>query len=242
MDEPVLDVPSLIRTLAEPYKDSIRKCSSGDPFKFLKDNNIEPKQIIFTAAASNHEIAKAARHDKGLATQKRPLMQGIIKNAPFPLFAHLIGKTDKPVASITTHKTSNGELVWYIGGAAAERKMDAEPKGFHKAMISAFNTYLPNIDFSEMEWSTFPIERIEGKSVGHSWMPDTPTIHRADEALYCWPTKLTFAPMLSDMILVDLQKSDILPSNEASDFSFLPECDYSKTPWDLSKDWTKWRK
>ncbi len=241
MDEPVLDIPSVLRALAQPYKECIKKISTEQaqsPFKFLKDNNITTKQIIFTSAANNHDIAHSHSHNKGLETQKRPLLQGMIKNAPFPLFAHLVGTSDKPVASITTHKTSDGSLVWYLGGAVAERKKENDPTDVYNAAIKAFKTYLPNIDFSQIEWDVLPIDRIEGKSKTDSWMPDTPTIHHTDEALYCWPTKLTFAPMLSDMILTDLQNKNITPSNTSSDFSFLEDADYTQTPWDKAK-WKK---
>lgn len=241
MDEPVLNVPSVLRALAEPYKNCIRKISEEEslkPFHFLEENNITAKRIIFTSAGSNHEIAKSSAHDKGLETQKRPLLQGMMKNAPFPLFAHLVGKTDKPIASITTHEMADGTLVWYLGGLVAERNTDSNPQDVIDAAQKAFATYLPNVDFSNVEWSTLPINRVEGKSKTDGWMPDTPTIHHTQEALYCWPTKLTFAPRLGDMILENLNNKNITPSNKESDFGFLPPADYTKTPWDKAK-WTK---
>ncbi len=241
MGEMVLDVPSLIRALAQPYKESIRKITdeqSKDPFKFLKDNEIDAKRIIFTSAGSNHLIATSNNHDKGLKTQRRPLLQGMMRNAPFPLYAHLIGKTDKPVASITTHEMNDGTLIWYLGGGVAERQTDCDPRQVYMATKKAFKSYLPDIDFSGVEWAALPINRVEGKSNTDSWMPDTPTIHKSGDALYCWATKLTFAPMLSDMVIDDLEKSGIAPSNKASDFSFLPDASYAKTPWDKAL-WTK---
>ncbi len=241
MDEPVLNIPSVLRALAQPYKSSVKQLPqeyANKPFEFLKENNINAKQIIFTGAASNHELAKHYGHDKGLETQARPLLQGMIKNAPFPLFAHLVGTSDKPVASITTHETSDGSLVWYLGGGVAERKKEDDPKDVYKAAIKAFKSYLPNIDFSQIEWGVLPIDRIEGKSKTDSWMPDTPTIHHTDEALYCWPTKLTFAPMLADLILEDLQKKSISPSANTSDFSHLTDAEYTQTPWDKAQ-WKK---
>lgn len=241
MDEPVLDVPSVLRALAAPYRDYIRKIDNqyaDQPYYFLKRHNINPKRIIFTSAMSNHDIAKSNGDDAGLETQKRPLLQGMIKNAPFPLFAHLVGKTDKPVVSITTHKTSDGALVWYLGGGAAERSKDANPQDVYAHALKAFKSYLPNIDLSNAAWSTLPIDRVEGKSKTDSWMPDTPTIHRTEKALYCWPTKLTFAPMLADMIMEDLKKSGITPSGQQTDFSFLPEIGFTQTPWDNAQ-WTK---
>ncbi|MGH1455183.1 MAG: FAD-dependent oxidoreductase [Alphaproteobacteria bacterium] len=241
MDEPVLDIPSVIRALAQPYQSYIKKISNEEaekPFGFLKNHNIHAKQIIFTGAASNQIIAEDCKDNKGLETQKRPLVQGIFKNAPFPLWGHLVGKTDKPVASITTHKTKDGELVWYIGGGAAERAKNAPSKDVYNACIKAFKTYLPNIDIDQMQWSTLPIDRIEGKSKTESWMPDTPTIHHGQNALYCWPTKLTFAPLLSDMILKTLKEKNITPSNIQNDFSFLNNANYTQTPWDTAQ-WKK---
>ncbi|PCK00279.1 MAG: hypothetical protein COA45_00395 [Zetaproteobacteria bacterium] len=238
MNELVLDIPSILRVLADPYKPSIRKISveeANTPFEFLKQNNIQTKRIIFTSAANNQKIAEKYAQDKGLATQKRPLMQGMIRNAPFPLYAHLVGKTDKPVASITTHKMSDGSLIWYLGGGVAERKKEANPQDVYNDMIKAFKTYLPNINLSNIEWDVLPIDRVEGKSKTDSWMPDTPTIHHTDGALYCWPTKLTFAPMLADMIIECLTKDNITPSKNTSDFSFLPAAEYAQTPWDKAK-------
>ena len=235
MDEPVLDIPSVLRALAEPFKDSIRKIETpDDPFGFLDRHGIEPKQIVFTSAASNAEIATKAKHNAGLETQVRPLLMGMLKPAPYPLFAHLVGHSDKPVASITTHTTREGELVWYLGGGAAERSKDANPKDGYDAVRNGFSKYIPNVDLSDSRWAALPIDRIEGKSGIDGWMPDTPTIHSQKNTHYCWPTKLTFAPLLTQRLL---DKMNIQPSGTQSDWSFLPEVGYSETPWDEAH-WT----
>ncbi len=241
MNEIVLDMPSVIKGLAEPYKDAIRKISdsdSADPLEFLKKHNINAKKIIFTSATQNHQIASKNNNDKGLQTQTRPLLMGMMKNAPYPLFAHCIGKTEKPVVTITSHKDKNGDLIWYLGALVAEREKDDNPKKVYKAAIKAFKHYLPNIDTKNMLWASLPIDRSEGKSKTDGWMPDTPTIHHADNILYCWPTKMTFAPMLGDMIVKEIENDNILPSNNTTNWDFLPEASYTQTPWDNAK-WEK---
>ena len=236
MDEPVLDVPSVIRALAEPYKNSIRSINTpDDPFGFLERHGIEAKHIIFTGAGSNAQIAQSANHEKGLETQARPLLMSMLKPAPYSLYAHLVGNSDKPVVTITTHKASDGKLVWYLGGSVAERSKEANPEEVYTASKKGFAKYLPHVDLSNVEWATLPIDRIEGKSNIDGWMPDTPTIHSHDNVHYCWPTKLTFAPLLADRLL---EKLDIKPSGKQTDFSFLPEVDYAQTPWDKAH-WTK---
>jgi len=236
MDEPVLDVPSVLEALATPHKDSIRYIDSPyDVHGFLERHNIVPRKIIYTSAASNHDIATQNGDDNGLKTQARPLVQGFLKRAPFEFYAHLVGRSDKPVATITTHKMKDGTLTWYMGGGVAERPLDADPQEAIDFAKQGFARYLPNIDLSDVQWATLPINRIEGKSDTHGWMPDTPTIHKADDRLYCWPTKLTFAPMLSDMIVDWL---DIEPSGAVCDYSDLKAADISDAPWDLV-EWTK---
>lgn len=230
MDEPVLDIPSVIRALAEPFKDSIRKIDTPeDPIGFLERHEIYPQQIIFTSAASNAINASQAQHNNGLETQKRPLLMGMLKPAPYPLYAHLVGSSDKPVATITTHKAEDGELVWYLGGGVAERAKEADPKEVYEATRKGFAKYLPDVDLSAVEWAVLPIDRVEGKSKTDGWMPDTPTIHSVGNVHYCWPTKLTFAPLLSDRLL---EKIDLEPSGNETDFSFLQPVEYTKTPWD----------
>lgn len=236
MDEPVLDIASIIRALAAPYKDCIRHIpADADPFEYLDAHNIKPKLHIFTAARSNHDIAKTHSDDAGLKTQARPLLMGMMKNAPYPLYAHLVGSSEKPVATITSHVAEDDKIVWYLGGGVAERAKESNPQEVYDAAKKAFAKYLPSVDLTTVEWATLPIDRIEGKSDTQGWMPDTPTIHTAGDRLYCWPTKLTFAPMLSDMVLKKLEFS---PSHTHSDFSALPEVDYARAPWDKAT-WTK---
>ncbi|GJL84578.1 MAG: hypothetical protein DHS20C02_03530 [Micavibrio sp.] len=229
MDEPVLDVPAVIRALAEPYKNSIRQSDGTE---------IESKLTIYTAAAGNYEIAQTNSHDSELETQTRPLLMGLIKPAPFPLYAHFVGTSDKPAATVTTHKDKDGTLVWYVGGAVAERAKEAIANELYKDIQKSFAKYMPTVDLSNIEWSSLPIDRIEGKSKTGDWLPDTPTIHEIDNTFYCWPTKLTFAPMLSDALVHRIKKFGVEPSNAQTDWSFLPEVDYAEAPWNNAQ-WTK---
>lgn len=238
MDELVLDIPSVIRALAQPHEDSIRKITEEEsraPLAFLKENGITAKKILFTAAGSNPEIAAREKHNEGLETQSRPLLMAMMKPAPFPLYAHFVGKTEKPVATVTTHTGKDGSPVWYIGGLVAERATTAPAQDSINAAKKAIAAYLPGTDISDVQWAVLPVGRAEGKSKTGGWMPDTPTLHRTGDVLYGWPTKLTFAPMLADMVLEELKTPNRPPSKPATDWSFLPPAEYSKTPWDTAR-------
>jgi hypothetical protein len=233
MDEPVLDVPSVIRALAEPYKDRIRKIDTpDDPFGFLKRHDIDARHIVFTSAGANAANAKRAGHDKGLETQARPLLMGMMRNAPFEIYAHMLGSSDKPVATITTHRAEDGSLIWYLGGAVAERSKEADPREVIDAAKSAFAKYMPKLNLSGVQWATLGIDRFEGKSETDGWMPDTPTIHQYGNILYCWPTKLTFAPLLAQSLEKRITTE---PSGTQTDWSALSEIAYAQTPWDKAQ-------
>ncbi len=238
MGEPVLDIPSVIRAIADQHGDCIkildpafRRNDEGVYFD-SGELTLSAKMFIFTAAGSNQSIAQSLGHDAGLETQTRPLLMGMAKNAPFPLFAHCVGTSDKPVATITTHQDANGNLVWYMGGQVAERPKNSPPEELYKVMREALAKYLPDVDQTRLEFAALPIERIEGKSGTSGWLPDTPTIHEAGNALYCWPTKLTFAPLLGDMIVQKLQTRGIKPSGALTNWGFLPDAPFAKAPWD----------
>ncbi len=234
MNELVLDIPSVIKALAEPHRDHILKIDNAEDALA----HINAKLHIFTAAESNAEIAEATGHNQGLETQRRPLLMGIMKNVPFPLFAHLVGKSDKPVATITTHKAQDGALIWYIGAGVTERAKDSDPAQVYTAIKKALAKYLPHLDLSGIEWTTLPIDRVEGKSKTDGWMPNAPTIHEVDNTLYCWPTKLTFAPMLCDMVIEKIGAKNITPSHDAADTNNWENAEYATAPWDTA-DWTR---
>lgn len=225
MGEPVLDIPSVVKALATPYRDCICK-----PNESL--SSVKAKKYIYTAASSNQIVASQNSHDHGLDTQKRPLLMGFLKPAPFELYAHLVGTSDKPIATITTHICEDGDLCWYLGGQVAERRKEASPNEVYDMARKAFKKYLPDINFENVQWGTLPIDRVEGKSNTDNWLPDTPTLHHADNHLYCWPTKLTFAPMLCDKIIEHLESHNIEPSNMQTDFSDFEKALFSKAPWD----------
>lgn len=248
MDEPVLDVASVIQALAAPYRESIRQCNALDIEYIMGADNVidhirigaetlSAKKYIFTAAEANTLLAERLGHSGGLETQRRPLLMGLMHDAPCPLYAHCVGPSDKPVMTITTHRAADGSLVWYLGGGVAERAKDSNPDDVYRAAKDAFRKYMPAVDLSRVTWSTLPIDRVEGKSNTSGHLPDTPTIHAAGNALYCWPTKLTFAPMLASQIVRHLDQGGIIPSGAESRFDFLPICPLTETPWDTAS-WT----
>lgn len=247
MDEPVLDIPSALAALVGGDAAFIRKADILNDVTWEQDSagnitaakigdmRIVARQYIFTAAGANHPLAERLGHAAGLSTQKRPLLMGMMRGAPGELYAHCVGPSDKPVMTVTTHRHRDGDLVWYLGGNVAERDKESDPDTVYSATRAALEKYMPSVDLSRVQWSVLPVDRVEGKSATAGHLPDTPTIHASRNALYCWPTKLTFAPMLSDQVVSHLNRHGIAPDQNTPDagvFDSLPPCPITETPWD----------
>ena len=62
-------------------------------------------------------------------------------------------------------------------------------------------------------------------------------MHQRGRILLAWPTKLTFAPALSDRVFDWLKDKDIRPVAK-SDPPPLPSADIASYPWEVAK-WKK---
>jgi hypothetical protein len=229
MNELVLDVPSIVQALAAPYADSI--------FPYTPEHAQGTRLTIHTAAAGNAQIAADKGADKGLKTQHRPLLMGLLAPAPFPLYAHLVGTGEKPIATITTHTKRDGSYVWYIGGSVAESTKDAPRKKLYKAIEKALLKALPDLDLSGVRWGAYPVDRVEGRSGSGIHMPETPTVHVVGDDLYCWPTKMTFAPLLSDDLLEHIERRGLMPREPMPEAGHAKPLPYTNPPWEEAQSW-----
>ncbi len=254
LNEPVFDIPSVVYALSKDQDAYIKQAQWGENFEFeraadgdisallFKHFRIEAQAYISTAAGANVLMAAANGHDSTLKTQARPLLMGLMRNAPFDFYAHIVGMSEKPMATITTHYDKKGARIWYIGGQVAERDKDDNIHSFKKDWEIVLEKSIVSIGKTDTNysshWAYLPIDRHEcvSGSGSESWLPDTPKIHNGGKNMfYCWPTKLAFAPVLSDMIMEQLLKNDILPRYDLADFSVLEPASIASAPWDNAK-------
>jgi hypothetical protein len=135
--------------------------------------------------------------------QRRPLHMVMLKSVDLPMiYAHALGVSDKPKMTITSHKDHAGKTVWYIGGEPAEHGVQQTAEALIAATQKSLQQNLAWLDFSpqqNQQWSTFRIDRAEGQQKTGQ-RPNQPVIQLLDNICIAWPTKLAFAPLLSDQI------------------------------------------
>ena len=213
LPEKVLDVKSLVEALAKKLEGRLLQ---GEVTEILPDGQVavngmilRAQLIIFTAGTGNERALDLLRV-KDKHAQRRPLRQVMVKSMEHPLYGHGITASPKPRMTVTSHPLPAGGYVWYLGGAVAEegaKMTEEETLRFAKSELQAV---FPDIDWDNRDWATWAGDRAEPYDATGD-LPPGPFVHQRGKVLMAWPTKLTFAPALSDRVFEWLQDKDIHP-------------------------------
>ena len=221
----VLDVPSLVETLAANCRSAIFNIDwrtsrlaneGGEAVLHTPAASIRARCVILTAGTGNEALIQALG-GTAPAMQRRPLQQVLMKHQyPEPFYAHCTGGGANPRITISSHHTRRGEPVWYLGGELANEGADAYPDALIARAQSEMAQLLPWIDFGETEWATIRLDRAEPRQSA-LLRPDTAFVGRVDSvsnALAAWPTKLTLSPALAGTIETLLQEQGVAPTQQ----------------------------
>lgn len=230
----VLDVPSVVNTLGNNYRDRIFSIDwHHSRFQQQADGsvasldinqgdiriNLSAQRFIFTAGEGNEQLSAMLGITQP-AMQRRPLKQVLVKHSyPYPLYAHCMGANPSPRLTISSHATRDGKNVWYLGGDLATYGVDLNDQTLIQKAQQELLDLFPWLDFSTAEFSTLYINRAEPRQKG-LLKPDKAFAAKAKEChnvIVSWPTKLTLAPNMSDAVLEIINQDGITPSQQLLD-------------------------
>ncbi|CAM4444553.1 MAG: putative FAD-dependent oxidoreductase [Legionellaceae bacterium] len=245
LQEIVIDIPSLLKKLTQQYASFILHTPSlnlkfddqGNVIQceaYLNDNTpilFEAQTYLLTAGAGNETLLKNAI--KPIAMQRRPLQMAIVKH-PYlqPLYAHCISMHTKPRVTITTHYTTQGEMIWYIGGLLAENGVHQTSQELIHNTHLELKTLFPWIDLSNATITTYPIDRAE-PAQKEGQLPGEVYAKIDKNIITAWPVKLALAPKLSQLIESILSQKNLQPLYPINELLFtLPKASLAQPIWD----------
>lgn len=243
LDEPVLDALSVVRALAEPWREDLLQVRSPDATTFaLKDDvrvrltdaeagtlELQARCLVCCAGAGN-EALLAALEQTTPQMQRRPLHMVLAKGSLPSLYAHCLGASANPRLTISTHSHRSGEAVWYMGGQLAEEGVARNADEQIAKAREEIAALLPWVDLSGVSWQTLRIDRAEPLQPDGS-RPTESFAQRQGPLITAWPVKMALAPLLADRILALLE--DVAPGREApAPLPDWPRPDYAPAPWD----------
>ncbi|HEY0633881.1 MAG TPA: FAD-dependent oxidoreductase [Gammaproteobacteria bacterium] len=253
LDEPVLDVASLILALAEPHHAAIYQLPDDEHYQIeqrggawhVRLGNGESvefaaRRVVFAAGKGNAALLKKIGRETP-AMQLRPLQMVMVRGsrqAPLPgeLYAHCLGASANPRITITTHYDAQGNTVWYLGGQIAEEGVGRSREAQIAAAKKELSELLPWLDLSQAQWGVLPIDRAEVKMADGS-RPDNVYFAEQDGVITAWPTKLALAPRLARQIIEALERDGITPGEHVA-LPQWPHPGYALLPWQEEERWS----
>ncbi|MDT8311042.1 MAG: FAD-dependent oxidoreductase [Methylophaga sp.] len=245
LDEPVLDVHSLLQNLTTSFKDRILKTPNSPvtcqfengqlkSLRYGDELQISAQQFVFTAGEGMAELLPQLALKKP-QMQKRPLQMLLCKaedpRTPLPnIYAHSLGSGSKPIATISSHPDKTGNIVWYLGGNIAEDGVGKDPDVLINEAKALLKQILPWFTLPELDWVTYNVNRAEPKQSGFS-RPDSAFVKSHGNIHIAWPTKLALAPDLSDKVINALQTQNLQKTAPVND-DVLPTAEIAEPLWD----------
>ncbi|MBC53405.1 MAG: hypothetical protein CMQ34_06155 [Gammaproteobacteria bacterium] len=233
----VVDTPSLLATLAAPWRDRLFQCrdiqlsggegnNSGAELTLDTGESsltLRAARVILCAGEGNEALLADWQHPYTLtppSMQRRSLHMVTVKvTHPAPPYMHCIGDSFgmTPRLTVTAHpcKESNGsQWVWYLGGELAESGVQRSEQDQQAFARQELQSLFPWIDFSQSVWSSFFVNRAEPR-VTDQQRPDNAYIEACGDVLVCWPTKLTLCPNLGDAAVAMLDEQGLIGEDDS---------------------------
>lgn len=243
----VLDVPSLLATLADRCRHHIHRIdwegariehnASGHitALHLAEGPSLHAQRFISTCGAGAGELLGLLK-PPGIAMQKRPLQMVVVRHDhPHPVYVHCVSDqlTATPELTVTTHPCDDGSMAWYLGGELAEAGATQDKEELLATARQKLADLFPWCDLRTARWHSFHIDRAEAAQPGGK-RPDSDSVLSAGNLLYCWPTKLTLAPNLANSVLAELGNQGITASgaNDAP-ITGLPFPAVASPPWEF---------
>lgn len=217
LEEPVLDVPRLLALLAGRHAGRILRALptavadgrvelAGPGGRRLA---VEAARIFATAGAGAEELAGQA--GARIATQRRPLHMLMAKGDLPELFGHAVGRSEKPLLTVTTHRARDGRMVWYLGGGLAEEGVGMTPSALVAAGRGRLAGLLEPARLEGLRFATLRIDRAEARGVAGA-RPSDPLWRGEGRLRFGFPSKLALAPRLADLALEGLAGDGLPPT------------------------------
>lgn len=228
VDEPVVDVPSLLEDLAARHRGRILAAQRLDAAA------VRSATTVVTAGVGAADV----RAELGLAPnvmQRRPLHMVMVRGELPVLFGHCVDAAS-PRVTITTHSDAVGRRVWYVGGRVAEDGVRMAPAELVEHARRELRDVLPGVCFDGLDWSTLRVDRAEGRTDGGG-RPDDVWCRREGDVITAWPTKLALVPRLAERVRGLLPPPRLSGPRTSVDAARTPPI--ARPPWDRETTWMR---
>lgn len=233
LNEMVLDTRSVFQCLLQQFQDCIYQVEiSSDAIEQTADCvRIHLPKLILEA---DNLVIAAGNGNQSLPTgpmQQRPLQMVAMYADNLPaIYAHFIGRSNKPLLTITSHPHKQAH-VWYMGGNLAENGVDLSSDEQIQQARDLLSRLLPKFELSQQtQFDTVAINRAEPKQ-SSLLRPDDAYVKKQGRIISGWPTKLALAPRFAEQALTLLNSNSSQKTKPKLELKTAAIANY---PWSFS--------
>lgn len=252
MREQVISPASLLKNLTETYADRILKIDTAGSLQFERNKEnkitaihcvdpstvdtltIEPQLVVLTAGGGNAKLRQLAGLDSQ-TMQRRPLHMAMARGDLPRLNGHCVDGA-KTRVTITADVDSQNNTVWQLGGQVAENGVRMDDDTLIRHTQDELLAVIPGIDLEKTEWSTYRVDRAEGKTKG-GLRPEAPQVYQDSNLLTCWPTKLALAPQAAAEIIKRVEQTSLSPATGDVPPTNWTRPEVASPPWETCHNW-----
>lgn len=251
LDEQVIDSAGMLEALAGPHRVRCLRLDidgevefawsqagrvDGVRLKHPEGERLEfpARHVIFTAGAGNAVLRRRVGLP-GDSMQRRPLHMVMARGELPTLFGHCIDGAHTRV-TVTTVNDAAGRTVWQVGGQVSENGVSMNE---HKVIAHAYGeltSVLPGVSFSGVEWSTYRIDRAEGRTPDGGRPADAQVLVEGN-VITVWPTKLALAPHAAMLVRSHLGSPAAGGPVDPRALAHWPHPRTALPPWETARRW-----
>lgn len=252
VDEPVVSTTSMLEVLSQRHQQRIIRISASNGLELNTHSSsypeidltdpetgqqlkLQPELVVLAAGAGNAEL----RSRWGLQApimQRRPLHMVLVRGQQPVLNGHCVDGA-KTRVTITTDRDSAGRTVWQVGGQVAEEGVRMDAIQLIRHTRRELETAIPGLDLSNVEWSTYRVDRAEGQDE-QGRRPDAACVVRDGRLITVWPTKMALAPVVSAEILQHVKSLGLRAGKPDSGLpTNWPRPGTAEAPWNECREW-----
>ena len=241
LDEPVIDVASVIGALGAAHADRIFRADIGpgdlhpgslgfaQTVRASEAIAIRPRWIVI-AAGNGGEKLRAMFGASAKKMQVRPLRMVMVRGSHPMVHGHCVDGSATRV-TITSAKDAGGRTVWQVGGDLAERGATMDPDELIALAHAELAAVLPGVDLSRCEFSTYEAPRAEAK-MRFGARPVGPEVIIDQRIITVWPTKLALAPIAADIVVHAVSIAGVRFDAALPELPEAPRPSVAAAPWD----------
>ncbi len=206
-----------------------------------RELQLQPKWVVFAAGSGNAAL-RGAVGLSGEVMQRRPLHMVLLRGASLPSFQGHCVDGAKTRVTITSDRDSGGRTIWQVGGQIAEEGVAYDEVRLLRMTCEELSCVLPSLDLSDVELTTYRVNRAEGCVPGGK-RPETVQIRHEGNCLTAWPTKLALVPQLtSDLCELMASHGGISGTTSKDSLAEIskwnwPAPEVALPPWETATRW-----